>query len=171
MADISPHEIQSAAESGWTLAGIAASVVAAISAGFWKLYRVVRRFEVASQDIDALKAAEADRKDRDSKLDVLLDILVKSKTETDARLTLIERKLPDGPLMDQDGVWAVFGKQQEALSKVEAAIRHDMTAQHSQLRAELTNRMDDMKADIRQANDNIISLITRTPTSRATDND
>ncbi len=169
MADISPDEIRSAAEAGWTIAGIVGSAFAVISDIFWKFYRVIRRFEVASGDIESLKQANETRNQRDAKLDALLDILVKAKTETDARLMVIEKKLPDGPLMDQDGVWAVFGKQQEMLSKVEASIRHDMTAQHSQLRAELTGRMDDIKTDVRQANDNLIKLITRTPNQRADD--
>ena len=124
---------------------------------------------MASADIEGLKKADVARGARDAKLDALLEILVKSKADTDARLVIIEKKLPEGPLMDQDGVWAVFGKQQVSLDKVEASIRHDMTAQHSQLRAELTNRMDDMKSDVRQINDNLIQLITRTPTQRATD--
>lgn len=169
MADISPKEIQSAAESGWAIVGVVGTVIASISAGFWKLYRVIRRFEVASQDIDTLKVAEATRQARDAKLDAMLEILVKSKTETEKRLAAIEHKMPDGLMMDQDGVWAVFGQQQAALNKVEATIRHDMTAQHAQLRAELTDRMDDMKTDLRQANDNLIKLITRTPSSRITD--
>jgi len=167
VAEINLQDAEKAVTAGWTILGIAGAAFATIGAGIIKLYKVIRRFDQASQDIEMLKQSESDRKDNDIALSRILERLTETQQHQQEKIGSIDAILPR--LMDQDGVWAVFGKQQQALDKVEASIRHDMTAQHSQLRAELTNRMDDMKSDLRQANDNLIKLITRTPTQRADD--
>lgn len=118
---------------------------------------------------ESLEKAEADRQKRDKKIDALLEMLSRSKVEAETRISIIERKLPAGELMDAAGVWAVFNKQSQVLESVEKSIRHDMAAQHNTLRNELTDRMDDIKTDLRQVNDNLIKLVTRTPNQRATD--
>ena len=83
----------------------------------------------------------------------------------ESRVALIEKQ----DLMDAKGVWAVFNQQTQALEKVEQTIRRDMTQQHAQLRAEVNGRMDDIESDLRQVNNNVVTLITRQPTQRADD--
>lgn len=162
MADVSPDEVRTAVETGSVIAGAAGGFVTAITAAFWKFHRVMRRFE-------ALEKAESDRKERDKKIDSLLEMLSKARVEAETRIGIIERKLPAGEMMDASGVWAVFNKQGQVLESVEKSMRHDMAAQHNTLRNELTDRMDDIKTDLRQVNDNLIKLVTRTPNQRATD--
>lgn len=162
MADVSPDEVRTAVETGSVIAGAAGGFFAAVLAVFWKVHRMIGRFE-------SLEKAEADRQKRDKKIDALLEMLSRSKVEAETRISIIERKLPPGEMMDAAGVWAVFNKQGQVLESVEKSIRHDMAAQHNTLRNELTDRMDDIKTDLRQVNDNLIKLVTRTPNSRATD--
>ena len=162
MADVSPDEVRAAVEAGGVIAGAAGGFFAAVVAVFWKVHRMIGRFE-------SLEKAEAERQKRDKKIDALLEMLSKSRADADVRIGIIERKLPAGEMMDAAGVWSVFNKQGQVLESVEKSIRHDMAAQYNALRNELTDRMDDIKTDLRQVNDNLIKLVTRTPNQRATD--
>ena len=154
MADISPDEVRKVVEVGGVVTGAIGGFLAAVATIFWRFHSVVKRFE-------ALESAEAARKAQDERLNTLLELLSKAQLETEGRLKMIEQKLPAGELMPASGVWEVFGKQEDKLGQVEKSIRSDMALQHNSLRNELTDRMDDIKTDLRQVNDNIIKLVTR----------
>lgn len=154
MAEINLNDAKEALSlaNGWLafFGGVATAFIGI----FIKLYRVLRRAEQTETTVNEFVKADIPGK---------VQRLIDADAAKTARIETLETIIPT--LMDEKGVIAIFDQQVELVKSIESNLRREIEMRNSHV----ISRIDDMKSDINQINQNILTLVTRDKKSRPGD--